>query len=130
MNLIDQINTHKYLYLDKLIELNDLELELWISEAGVKEDKTNISENVSSYGAIETSELHKRYKIVFDNYIAYSVRNESFTVWDDYEKFTGNLFCVYSKSRFLDYISVAVHMFIVENTQENKIIHFGIFCLN
>ncbi|HEX7057198.1 MAG TPA: hypothetical protein VF260_08400 [Bacilli bacterium] len=44
-------------------------------------------------------------QIDFESYIGYSILNESFTVWDDYEEFKGKNFRVYTKSRYLDFIS-------------------------
>ncbi len=130
MSLFDQITNHDYLYLDKLVEENDLELVLWISEASSECSEGRNEENEIKSEIITPKKLCKKYKIIFDEYISYSVRNESFTTWNNYEVFTGNLFRLYSKSRFLDYVSVAVDSFIIEHTQENEIKYFGIICLN
>ncbi len=134
MNLIEQLDNHDYLYLDNLTDKGDLKIELFISEASTEcwDAKTN---NLDDLTEIEKAEVAKRrvckkYKITFENYICYSVANESYTGWDDYEKFSGNLFRIYSKSRFLDYLPNAVELFIIENTQEDKIQHYGILCLN
>jgi hypothetical protein len=46
-------------------------------------------------------------------------------------KILQEIYCVFTQNReFLDYVSVAVDSFIIEHTQENKIKHFGIVCLN
>ena len=42
-------------------------------------------------------------QVDFHSYIAYSIRNEFFTSWDDYEEFDGNTFRIYKKSRYLDF---------------------------
>ena len=118
------------MYLDKLIEEKDFELVLWINEAGVVGEKNSESEEASSYGAIETSDLSKRYKMTFNNYVAYSIRNESYTVWDDDEIFTGALLRKYSKSKFLDYVSASVNTWLVEQIKERAHSHIGIVCLN
>lgn len=130
MNYFERINRHQYLFLDKLTEHNDLELDLYISQAGSDAGNQKPLEKVSAYKEIKTGTTATRYKVRFKNYVAFSVRNESFTVWDDYEKFSGNLFRLYSKSRFLDYLPIAVELFIVENTQENEVRHYGLVCLN
>jgi|GEM_PF-1744577 len=45
------------------------------------------------------------YEIVFESYIAYSTRWESYTTRDEDETFSlGNNFRVYSQSKFLEYI--------------------------
>lgn len=54
MNLIEQINLHEYLYLNKLVEINDIELELWINEAKVQGNRNNLPKNTTFYGSIET----------------------------------------------------------------------------
>lgn len=115
--LFEQINKHSDLNLDKIIERNnELTLEAYISEARPLSDG-------------ESESILRRYKITFSDYVAYSVRNESFTVWDDYEMFQGKLFRQYSKSRFLDYLANSTHGWILENTVGNPT-HFGAVCLN
>ena len=100
MNLFDQLNTHKYLYLYKLYEQKDLELCVVVDEAKVLGDEHQHAGRASAYGAIVTDETCNKYKLTFENYVAYSVRNESFTVLDNEERFTGNLFRQFSKSKF------------------------------
>ncbi len=137
MNLIEQINNHKYLYLDKLVELNDLELEVWISEARVDYDSKENLQDILEFApstemnSIISDDKCKSYKILFKNYIAFSVRNETFTNWDDEEKFDGDLFRRYSKSKFLDYVESST------STEYAKFFmaaerhfHIGICCLN
>ncbi|MBG9795657.1 hypothetical protein ABD76_25620 [Paenibacillus dendritiformis] len=64
----------------------------------------------------------------FETYIGYSVINESFTSWDDYESFEGKkTFRIYSKSRFLDYISNATF---ASQEYPGPYIHYGIVCLD
>jgi len=127
MNLFDQLNAHKYLYLDKLYEETDLELCVVINEAKVQGDKLQRADNASAYGAIVTDDTCRKYKVTFRDYVAYSVRNESFTVLDDEERFTGNLFRQFSKSKFLDY--VAASTVLVEDIV-GAYTHYEIACLN
>lgn len=64
----------------------------------------------------------------FESYIGYSVINESFTSWDDYERFEGKkTFRIYSKSRFLDYISNATFASV---EYPGPYLHYGIVCLD
>lgn len=64
------------------------------------------------------------YEILFDSYIAYSTRWESFTTWDDSEMFTlGNKFRLYSQSKFLDYVKNSTF---ANSVTEYK--HYGICC--
>ncbi|AUG57486.1 hypothetical protein [Acetivibrio saccincola] len=63
----------------------------------------------------------------FDSYIAYSVTNESFTSWDDYEEFEGKAFRIYKRSRYLDFIKV--HTFACDD-YPGHFEHYGIVCLD
>lgn len=63
----------------------------------------------------------------FERYIGYSVLNESYTVWDDYETFEGKIFRIYSKSRYLDFLKVST---IATNDFPGPFTHYGIACLN
>ncbi|KRE38177.1 hypothetical protein [Paenibacillus sp. Soil522] len=66
-------------------------------------------------------------QIDFDTYIAYSIRNESFTSWDDYEEFEGKIFRIYKKSRYLDFISVGTY---ATEDFPGPFKHYGISCLD
>lgn len=66
-------------------------------------------------------------QVDFKSYIAYSVTNESYTTWDDYEVFEGKAFRIYSKSRYLDFIRT--HTFADEN-YPGPFVHYGVVCLN
>lgn len=115
MDLFDEINRHTNLYLDRsedTIEDGRLKLTLWLDECG------------------DLNATSRKYRVIFYNYVAYSVRNESFTVWDEYEEFNGNMFREYSKSRFLDYLSSSTNLWIVEQTQGAMPKHFGAICLD
>jgi hypothetical protein len=62
---------------------------------------------------------------------AYSVRNETFTNWDNEEKFDGNLFRRYSKSKFLDYVESSTSTYYAKNLMgADEHFHIGICCLN
>jgi hypothetical protein len=65
----------------------------------------------------------------FESYIGYSITNESFTSWDDYQIFEGNAFRIYTKSRYLDFIQT--YTFAHQVCGEISLItHYGIVCLN
>ena len=106
MNLIDQINSHKWLYLDRLYEETDLELCVIIDEAKIPGGLETF-DNATPYGAIVSDATCNKYKITFKNYIAYCVTNESCAGSGNDEHFIGNLFRTYSKSAFLDFIAAS-----------------------
>ena len=47
-------------------------------------------------------------EIVFEDYILYQVRNESFCSYDPQETGTGRYLAVFEKSKLLDYLTVTV----------------------
>lgn len=113
MNLFDQINNHKYLFLDKSLIENDTELMFWISEAG---------------NEVGNQENDKQYKVTFDKYIAFSFINESYSMKNETDQYTGRIFRIYSKSKFLDYVesSTVDIEFIIGKSYE----HYEFACLN
>lgn len=66
----------------------------------------------------------------FESYIAYSITNESFTSWDDYEIFDGKAFRIYTKSRYLDFIKEHTFAHQVCGDVYPHLTHYGIVCLN
>ncbi|HEY8560759.1 MAG TPA: hypothetical protein VIL74_10330 [Pyrinomonadaceae bacterium] len=78
------------------------------ASAGVEERDLLIGETtVSGFRDIVSDETCYAYEIIFESYIAYSVLNESFACVDESEIYSGNLFRVYSKSNFLEYLKSA-----------------------
>jgi hypothetical protein len=106
-DLIDQINSHKWLYLDRLYEETDLELCVIVDEAKVLGGEPEALPNASAYGQIVSDETCRKYIITFKNYIAYCVTNETCAGAGNEEQFTGTLFRTYANSHFLDYISAS-----------------------
>src|SRR5436190_23147268 len=106
MSAEEQINAHAYLYLTELTEPEDNVLRLVVTEGRVTEPRERprlVGGPASEYRSIVEDDMSASYEIVFKQYIAYSVVNESFTVWNDNEKFEGKLFRRYSASEFLTY---------------------------
>lgn len=69
-------------------------------------------------------------QIEFESYISYSVTNESFTSWDDYEIFEGKAFRIYTKSRYLDFIKNYTFAHQVCGDIYPPLTHYGMVCLN
>jgi hypothetical protein len=105
--LIDQINSHKWLYLERLHEETDLQLCVMVDEAKVLGAEPESLPNASAYGQIVSDETCHKYRITFKNYIAYCVTNETCAGAGNEEQFTGTLFRTYAKSHFLDYIAAS-----------------------
>lgn len=86
-----------------------------------------LSSILSDAKELVADESCKAYEILFQDYVAYSVRNESFVSVDESEQWTGRLFQTYSRSHFLDYVRVATF---ASDDHPGKLGHYGINCLN
>ena len=127
MQIVKEIDKCKYLNLLKLEHTNVLKIIVEESKLSEELVKVNINNNtINNMRKITSNNKCKKFKIEFENFIAYSNRNESYTTWDDYEEFKGNLFRIYKKSRFIDYIKLST--FAIDDNDTNEIIHYGIIC--
>ncbi|HUT08968.1 MAG TPA: hypothetical protein VMY42_00590 [Thermoguttaceae bacterium] len=129
MDLATQIDSHRYLDLSHIDEPEENVLRLIIEEArtGGPADDIHIGGKViTGLTSIETTDNCAAYEIRFDSYVGYSVRNESFTSRDEYEEFSGRLFRIYRKSRFLDYVRAATF---ASADYPGPFVHYGIICL-
>ncbi len=134
--MFSAMNQHKYLDMIEIQETYKDCLRIVIAEAGVSDVAPEISSNEESNEAlrkllnesklIEVSESSARYEIVFDDYIAYAVTNESYAGGFE-EKFEGRLARVYSESAFLNYIGQGT--FATED-YPGPFVHYGFCCLN
>lgn len=86
MNLIEHINSHKFISLDELVEENDLELVLFIEEARIDEDADEDLKEVLKFtpsakiNPIISDEKCKRCKAAFEDYLIYPATDESFDI--------------------------------------------------
>jgi hypothetical protein len=130
MNLFQLINQHRYLYLIEICEPEDNVLKLTLAEAKVSGSRENIvlgGVEIKDIAPIVVAEDSFVYEVIFDHYIAYSVRNESYTGLDKEEEFEGRLACIYTKSRFLDYVGVSTF---ASDDHPGPFKHYGFNCLN
>ena len=130
MTVFDEINCFQYLFLSQIVELSDNELLVRITEAKVSEKEERAIIGTTDLGKsnrILIDKSSKVYEIHFDSYVAYSVVNESYSVFHEYEERIGRLFCIYSKSNYLDYILKET---IVDFIHTCELKHYGINCLN
>jgi hypothetical protein len=128
MNLFDAINSHRYLYLLELGEPEDNVLRLIVAEGRtLTPDKPSGNLTISTAAPIVADEQSAKYELLFESYVAYSVRNESFTVVDNEERFEGGLFRIYTASPFLQYVGAAT---IASDDFGGPYQHYGLLCLN
>lgn len=65
------------------------------------------------------------FEIRWPSYVAYSVRNECFVARDAYEVFEGRNFVRYTKSRFLDYVSLGTF---ARDDHPGPLARWGVLC--
>lgn len=107
MEYFDEINALKYLFLKKMENLPANRLSITVKEATISEEEEDLiisDKNIGSAKRILADGPGKEYEFFFKSYGAYSVVNESFSIYQDDEKRVGRLFCIYSKSHYLDFV--------------------------
>ncbi len=137
MNLIEQINSHRDLFLVEIGEPEENTLRIVVEEGRLgeqitekdlekSEDEVNEAINSIMLGShpVVSDESCFAYEIIFETYIAYFVRNESYADGNDSETFSGGFFGIYTTSSFLDYLKVST--FATED-YPGKFKHYGLF---
>jgi len=127
----EEIDACKWIYLREIGEPDDNSLRLMIDEAKAEGPPRDIQimpgKVISGTRAIESDETCRAFELLWRSYVAYSVRNESFCQLDNDEVWEGRLFCLYSKSHFLDYVARATF---ASSDYPGPLRHWGINCLN
>ncbi|BBM00131.1 hypothetical protein [Microbulbifer sp. GL-2] len=134
--MFSAMNQHKYLDLIEIQETYKDCLRIVIAEAGVSETAPKISleeepnedlrKILNESKPIEVTDSSARYEIIFEDYIAYAVTNESYAGGIE-EKFEGRLARVYSESAFLNYIGQGTF---ATTEYPGPFVHYGFCCLN
>ena len=125
----DEIDACKYLFLREIGEPDENELRVVVEEAkadGPPEDRKILGHVIHGTRAIESDESSRLFELVWPSYVAYCVRNESYTSWDDSEAWEGTLFRLYSKSHFRDYIAAGT---CASDDYPGPLQHWSLVCL-
>lgn len=136
LEIARRINNAQYLYLRKIEEPRDNQLELRVQEAGVNEAKRGtiqeggaleeIQKLLTDTAPIESTPDCLAFRLFWRNYVAYLVTEECAGSCGNYEDeiYSGNLFRLYSKSHFLEHLArdTGAHC--------NPLIHYKLCCLN
>ena len=67
------------------------------------------------------------YEIIFEDYILYQVRNESFCVYDSEEIRKGDILIIFEKSNLLERLSKTPESLLIE-LHKQQYRHYGIYC--
>jgi hypothetical protein len=125
------VESCRYLYLIDLGEPQDNTLRILVQEADLSAGETTLSvagTKFTELRRIEPTRASRSFELVWNSYVAYSVRNESLTgMGKDYEVFIGRLIRVYTTSHFLDYVTKATF---AGADYPGPLKHVGIACLN
>lgn len=107
ITLYSEINDAKYLYVTRIYESDedDLEFEITIPGSGQKNNLVIKEVELGEVTPIIYNQNSPRYKVAFKSYISHSVVNESYTNINPGDIYTGRLFRIYQKSAFLDYLA-------------------------
>jgi hypothetical protein len=137
-NEIDAIRSCKYLYLDAISEPEDNQLRIVILEATTgatvseqqlaAEDNEAIRLILAGSKAIEHLEGCKKFELVWEIYIGYSVVNESYSNGEpESSNGKGRLLVEYEKSEYLEYLSRASF---ATADYPGPYKHWALYCLN
>src|SRR3954467_13453473 len=123
-----QLDSCKWLYLRELSEPEENALRIVLEEAkpGSPEDIEIVGTIIKGTRPIESDQSCQLFEAMWPNYVAYSVRNESYTSWDESEEWEGNSFRIYSKSHFLNYVAKGTF---ASNEYPGPLQHYSFLCL-
>lgn len=134
---IAAIRSCDWLYLNEIGEPNDNELRIVLGEAvsGQAYSQAKIAEEqlpelrqiLENARPIIHGKGCRIFELIWPSYIAYSVRNESFTTVDEEEVGDGRLFVEYAASKYLDFVNAATF---ADASYPGPFKHWGLNCLN
>jgi hypothetical protein len=109
-NAIAEVDDCSFLFLIELREGSRNSLHVQLAEGrpvGSPKSIKVADTEISGCTAIEITDESRVFEIVWNSYVGYSVLNESYATPSDEESGEGNRFRIYSKSRFLQFMSDA-----------------------
>jgi len=105
-----EINECRSLFLAEIQELGRNSLKLVVAEGLAVGEPESIKVGgveIRDCTRIDTTKESRIFELAWECYVGYSVLNESFASVSDEEQFEGQRLRIYSKSRFIDYMSRA-----------------------
>ena len=111
---------------------NELRIILSLAKTGQKcitdDDSTKLNEILENAVPVQADE-DNIYEIVFERYIIYQCRNESYTAFDNTEIRDGKYLVTFEKSRLLDFYENVIFDFDSIDTKTKRK-HYGIISAN
>ena len=128
ISTIEELDACRFLYLQSISEPDLNALKLVLSE-GIVSDRTETlavgTTEISGLRAVEVAEKSRHFEVVWESYISYAIRDESYCDWDKQEAWTGSTFRVYSRSKFLDFVTSGTF---ASATFPGPFVHYEIIC--
>jgi hypothetical protein len=125
-----ELDSCDYLFLREATELDYHGLHLVVEEGIPSLEAVSIKvggTEITGGHRVEATAESRLFDVVWQSYVAYSVRNESFVGRDEYEISVGRRLRIYSKSRFLDFIGSATF---ATDEYPGPLQHIGVYCEN
>ena len=126
----EELDGCDYLFLAAISEPEENGLRIVVQEglrAGETYDLKVGSGTIEGIVPIEVTEESRTFEICWPQYITYSIRNESYCTWDKDEEWTGLAFRVYTRSKFLDFVTTATF---ASPDYPGPFKHYEILCAN
>jgi len=123
-----ELDTCGSLYLREIGETKQNCLRLLIEEAFVMPEEVSVEfagTEIANCHLVGPTANSRVFEIIWDNYVAYSLTNESYATRNESEEFSGRFARLYSKSHFLDYISRAT---LADKEYPGPLLHVELVC--
>jgi hypothetical protein len=105
---IGEINDCRSLFLADIQEMGRNSLQIAVAEGLPAGPPASIEVGgtiIRNRTPIEATDERRVFEIVWRSYVGYAVLNESYSDVSDEERYEGTRFRIYSKSRFIEYMS-------------------------
>ncbi|MBP2644224.1 MAG: hypothetical protein H6Q67_2111 [Firmicutes bacterium] len=125
--MFEEINKFKTLFLEDVKEEDghNLVLNFCIGSVSEAAEKLILDGVTMKDVRIITKDERVRFEVVFPSYVAFDIMNESFSIPNDYDEFTGSKAREYTKSHYLEYIQ---NKTTASANWMRQLKHFGFCC--
>lgn len=128
MSALEELDRCKYLFLAGVSEPEENSLRLLVQEglrAGEPETWHIGSGSIHGIVPIDVTADSRTFELYWPSYISYTVRNESFCMWDKEEAWEGSSFRIYTRSKFLDFVANATF---ATSVYPGPFRHYSVLC--
>lgn len=129
MTVRETLDSHDSLFLEELCETAERVLRILVAEGKIQDQIVcQLSDEIQVPARpVEVTPDSMRYRIVFSDYVAYAVRDESYASPDSSESFIGNRLRTYSKSHFLTFTQVST---LARSWYPGPYVHYQLVCVD